>query len=71
MIYNMFPAVQVDCEMIKELILNQTVSANLVLLLVAGLPYSGKSTVIRNVINASGTCKVLHMLLHRTLHAYH
>ena len=40
--------------MIKELILNQSVDVNLALLVVAGLPYSGKSTVMRKVVNATG-----------------
>lgn len=47
-------AVPVSVDMILELILNQTITANLVLLVTAGLPYSGKSSIIRKVINAKG-----------------
>ena len=53
--YNgLFSAVLVDFEMIKDLILNQTVTANMVLLVTGGLPYSGKSTLINKLVNASG-----------------
>ena len=45
---------EISYEMIKELILNQTVRANLALLIVAGLPFSGKSTVLRKLVNSSG-----------------
>ena len=44
----------VDVNMILDLILNQTITTNFVLLVAAGLPYSGKSSVIRKVINAKG-----------------
>ena len=40
--------------MIKELILNQTVTANMVLIITGGLPFSGKSTLINKLVNASG-----------------
>ena len=49
-----FSVVLVDFEMIKELILNQTVTANMVLLVTGGLPFSGKSTLINKLVNASG-----------------
>ena len=47
-------AVVINYEMIKDLILNQTVRANLALLVVAGLPFSGKSTVLKKLLNSSG-----------------
>ena len=55
---NFSPAVLVDVDMIRDLILNQTISVNMALLVTGGLPYSGKSTVIRKVINATSrlTC---------------
>ena len=47
-------AVEINYEMIKDLILNQTVRANLALFIVAGLPFSGKSTVLKKLLNSSG-----------------
>jgi ankyrin repeat protein len=38
---------------IKDLILNQTVRANLALFIVTGLPFSGKSTVLKKLLNSS------------------
>ena len=45
---------EINYEMIKDLILNQTVRANLALFIVAGLPFSGKSTVLKKLLNSSG-----------------
>ena len=53
-IMDFFSAVLVDFEMIKDLILNQTVTANMVLLVTGGLPYSGKSTLVNKLVSASG-----------------
>jgi ankyrin repeat protein len=50
---NLETRVLVNYEMIKDLILNQTVKANMALMVVAGLPYSGKSTVLRKMLNTS------------------
>jgi ankyrin repeat protein len=47
--------VLVDFEMIKDLILNQTVTANMVLLVTGGLPYSGKSTLVNKLVSASAS----------------
>ena len=51
--------------MIKELILNQSVDVNLALLVVAGLPYSGKSTVMRKVVNATGMYMYMYIYITR------
>ena len=58
-------SVTVDFEMIKELILNQSVDVNLALLVVAGLPYSGKSTVMRKVVNATGMYMYMYIYITR------
>ena len=38
---------------IKDVILNQTVPCNFLFSLVAGLPFAGKSTLIRNLLSAA------------------
>ena len=37
-----------------NLILNQKIRANMALIVAAGLPYTGKSTLVRKIINAKG-----------------
>ena len=44
----------VDAESIMNLILNQKIRVNMALIVAAGLPYTGKSTLVRKIINAKG-----------------